>query len=563
MAKRFADSQITRENHRENDSDSDEDSTAHSVASAAVMSKRKIAMPKRKMAATFNRQPEPAKELSNASGGAFGFLKSSVSNNEDDKNAKLKALNLQFKDKINSFVNQDPCADLSPVLDKYKTFMLSIGTAQPAAPSNEPKPAKKEEKEAESSSDEETSVKVEGPKFTINTKPPTSDSVFSFGAKREQKKDDSDSDSDAVEIKGPQFSFSGTVKSDVFKLPASTKPKESETQGGEPKVNDSSVKPAFTFGNGVSTVKDTKEKPAFSFGASKEATNGKPTFTFGTAKEEKKEKPKFDFSFGSAAKNNTTAGTAEKPSFSFKFGAEKENKDEQAEKTSAPSFSFGKTSQVVEDKSEAKPAFSFGAPNSTNAPSFTFGKAKTDEKASADDASKASNGFKFSLPFGQKAPEPAPPANNSEAGKDMTASAPADEGQSEKEKPEESKPMDLQNGEEEETPLFTQRSKLMTFDPETKAYDSRGVGEMKLLQSKEDKSKIRFLCRSDGMGNILLNTRVIKDFSYTPLTAEAENLVKIPTIEADNKLYTYVVKFKQKADGRQFVKAIEDVKKDM
>lgn len=123
--------------------------------------------------------------------------------------------------------------------------------------------------------------------------------------------------------------------------------------------------------------------------------------------------------------------------------------------------------------------------------------------------------------------------------------------------------MDLQNGEEGENALFSQRSKLMIFNTETKAYDSRGVGEMKLLQSNEDKSKIRFLCRSDGMGNILLNTRVVKDFSYTPLTAENENLVKIPTIEADNKLVTYVVKFKQKADGRQFVKAIEDVKKDM
>lgn len=63
---------------------------------------------------------------------------------------------------------------------------------------------------------------MEGPKFTIDAKPPISDSVFSFGPKKEnRKKDESDSEND-IEIKGPEFKFSGTVSSDVFKLNPST-----------------------------------------------------------------------------------------------------------------------------------------------------------------------------------------------------------------------------------------------------------------------------------------------------------------------------------------------------
>lgn len=571
MAKRFADSQITRESHSENLSDSDEENSGHNVASAAVMSKRKIAMPKRKMAATFSNKPEAPLTASNAPTNAFGFLKGSSSSNDGDKNAKLKALNLQFKDKIVSFVDQDPCADLSPVFEKYKTYIQSIIAAEPqaSAPSTSDiklKPVEKKEEEPEVSSSDEDEVKIQGPKFTISTKPPTSDSVFSFGPKKQEKKDDSDSDSDAVEIKGPQFTFSGSVKSDVFKLPKATEQKEEQPNASKPKEEQSNaskpdVKPAFTFGNG-SDAEKTQEKPAFTFGASTSNASGKPSFTFEKPQEEKKDKPKFDFSFNSASKDNSAENGASKPSFSFKFGAGKENKDDKAEKSSVPSFSFGSSGKKEEPKKDVMPAFTFGSSNSSTAPSFTFGKPTANDNNTSE-SSKPSNGFKFSLPFGQKPVEQAPAALESANDNKTTAPEPASEEQKEDVKLEDSKPMDLQNGEEGENPLFTQRSKLMIFNSETKAYDSRGVGEMKLLQSNEDKSKVRFLCRSDGMGNILLNTRVVKDFSYSPLTAENENLVKIPTIEADNKLVTYVVKFKQKADGRQFVKAIEDVKKDM
>lgn len=610
MAKRFADSQITRETFKENDSGSDEDNSGHKLASAAVMSRRKIAMPKKKMTSFEKKQPEPLAKSAAAPSSTFSFLKKTkIPDGDSEKYAKMKALNLQFRDKITSFIDGDPCADLSPVCEKYRTFVQSLSAgnvpAKTASLESQKPVAQQKPVESQESSDEEESkeVKVEGPTFTINTKPPTSDSVFSFGAKKKAEETDH-SDNDSVEIKGPQFTFTGTVKSDVFKF-SSNKAKEATNAPSEPKAapavslkTTSSVdtpkdKPILSFGalgeskeneaastseeqkndKGVSkpnfdfsffangTPEAKKPSQSFTFSAGKGSENIKsdepaaPTFSFGKPSKDsgKTAETKSVFSFGKSNQESEKK-TEAKPAFSF--GKSSQESDKKAE--AKPAFSFGKPSQETDKKAEAKPVFSFGAPNSSTAPSFTFGKPEATEKQnkSPEDLYGSKSGFKFALPFEKRPTE-------SEVDKNKDSIEPPAEETTENIPQEESKPIDLQNGEEDETRLFCQRSKLMIFNPDTKSYDSKGVGEMKLLQSKEDKSKIRFLCRSDGMGNILLNTRVLKDFTYSPLTAENENLVKVPTIEADNKLVTYVVKFKQKADGRQFVKAIEDVKKDL
>lgn len=607
MAKRFADSQITRETFKENESGSDEETSGHKTASAAVMSKRKIAMPKRKIASFQSKQQTLVNEIGQPAN-PFSFAKNVATPAGDgEKFAKLKALNLQFKEKILSFIEKDPCADFSPVCKKYEVFIKTLHTApekSTQAKVDTPKPLE----DQDSSEDEGKEVKIEGPKFTISSKPPTSDSVFCFGAKKAAEKDESDSDSDAVEIKGPQFTFSGTVKSDVFKLPTPAN-KENGTDTNKAESVESKTKSAFSFGGSTSSNtttntpkfnfsgaavhqndksaaipeqqkddKDTKEsKFDFSFGANKESSNEtaetkKPfSFAFNSAPQEKKDETKVDaatpsfsfskpiqtqekkvdakssFSFGKPSETQEQK-TETKPAFSFGKSA-----DDKAE--SKPAFSFGKSS---EDKAQSKPAFSFGALNSSSAPSFTFGKPEVqkDENKVPEGGFGAKDGFKFALPFEKK-------AAGTEADKKPEVVTPSTEEPTDNVPQGESKPIELQNGEEGETPLFSQRSKLMIFNAETKNYDSKGVGEMKLLQSKEDKTKVRFLCRSDGMGNILLNARIVKDFTYSPLTADNENLIKVPTIEADNKLITYVVKFKQKADGRQFVKTIEDAKKDL
>lgn len=778
MSKRGAGDQLTRENYS-NNSDEEEQKHNNIIASSEVMNKRKIAMPKRKMAFS-NKTISTASKDESSFASAFNFTKKakpSVTANDDETPAKLKALNEQFKSKIITVLASDACSDLSSLFSKYSQYINEInGTTNPkldgskttfsapltngfksaelvkpvetqlpssgfnfslnktSAETSETTipPVKKQEVEPKSSSESESEeeIKVEGPKFTINTAPIKSDSVFSFGPKKVVPKDDSDSESD-IEIKGPEFTFSGSVKSDVFKLKPNEKPVEPVEPveksnnifniGQEKKPEDDKMVPSFSFGiKKTEENNDNKpnEKPAFTFGQSSttpvtkpsfggsfakpmetssndksetktptsafsfnkpaqtkeaEATPDKPTSAFNflskqvptSAVNKEEKKPAFSFapasnpttttapsfSFGTktteTTKDNSVFGLAtssqadnkkenetpvsasgqlatteeKKPAFtfaqtnsvskpSFNFG---QTKDVESKENNKPSFTFGKpvTSDVTEkvdtkpsfsfgqptsstssteDKSVPKPSFSFGQPTSTSSitadktdskPSFSFGINNTSAPAPsfsfgkpADNSTTASTnpsgGFKFSLPFEQKT-TPATTENakdeddksESQPKQENTTTATDNEPKDDIADTETSTPVDLQNGEEDEIKLFAQRAKLMVFNPETKKYDSQGVGEMKLLQKKEDKTKIRLLCRSDGMGNILLNTAVVKSFNYTPLVAEKEEMVKTPTVGADGKLTTYIVRFKQKADGRSFIKSIEDAKKDM
>lgn len=767
MSKRGAGDQLTRENYN-NNSDEEEQQHNNIMASSEVMNKRKIAMPKRKMAFS-NKMKSTASKDESSFANAFSFTKKATPTDasiKDEKPAKLKALNEQFKSKIITSLDSDACADLSPMFTKYaqyfneingttsnnttqatfnspfanvsKTvetvkptetklpsqgFTFGLNKTAPETPKIAVPPVKKPETSSSPESESDDEVKVEGPKFTINTAPIKSDSVFSFGPKKMVPKDDSDSESD-IEIKGPEFTFSGSVKSDVFKL----KPKEKETESvdkpknifktpQEKKPEEDKKAPSFSFG--VKKIDEKKEKPAFTFGQSSStpatkpslgfsfnkpteastddktetktstssfsfnktaesketASTSKPTSAFNfllkpasteLSTDDKKAEKKPSFPFAPISSSNTTAA----PSFSFGIKTTEENEDKplfglapseqddnkkenekpmsafgqppstneenkpsfafgQATSNSKPSFSFGQTSND-KSKEESKPSFTFGQTTtsasttenkSDSKPSFTFGQtvASTEEKSdvkpsfavgksastasTSDDKTKPSfnfginmdsapapsfsfgkpaensttsaatpsGGFKFSLPFEQKtAPVTSEGDKKEEESKierkitqQTSATAADNEPKDANTDHDASTPIDLQNGEEDETKLFAQRAKLMIFNPETKKYDTQGVGEMKLLQNKTDKSKIRLLCRSDGMGNILLNTSVVKTFNYTPLVAEKEEMVKTPTVGADGKLTTFIVRFKQKADGRSFIKCIEDAKKDM
>ncbi|CAI4046864.1 hypothetical protein SKDZ_12G3620 [Saccharomyces kudriavzevii ZP591] len=710
MAKRVADAQIQRETYDSNESD-DDMTPSTKVASSAVMNRRRIAMPKRRMAF------KPfAPAASDESKTASSFTFSKQENNSGTKadndqttqyNSKLKALNLQFKSKIDELVSGEPLADLRPFFTKYELYIKNILEVSEESTENSKKSIQEDDNKSSrveediksSDSSSEGEIKVEGPTFTIDTKAPTSDSVFSFGPKKEKlKKDESDSESD-VEIKGPEFKFSGTVSSDVFKLNANTdkNEKKSETNAkpislpsaaeqttdknsfpsvGSTKENENkndnvkssfnfgtgavvdsqNAKPSFVFGQtaakpfqekGFSTFgfaksentndansdsnsktessgdgNDTKPsfafsipsknpdaaKPSFTFGASTSPSGtAKPALSFGSAKSPKREtnmndgdhiveKPAFNlvssidnekkgenkedakpfFSFGKANGNES------KSSDNSAFSSESGNGNDKKEKTK-PAFSFGASASTdsntgskpsafifgssiaTSSTEDAKKPFSFGAASSNGTPSFSFGKATTKSPPSSSTSptpSIPSTGFKFSLPFEQKVGQAATDEIVEEstikaAGSDLQGASKADTAS------EESKPMDLQNGEENEVALFSQRAKLMTFNVETKSYDSKGVGEMKLLRVKNDPSKVRLLCRSDGMGNILLNATVVDSFKYEPLAPGNENLIKTPTVTADGKLITYIVKYKQKEEGRSFMKAIEDAKKEM
>ncbi|QEU61974.1 Nup2 [Kluyveromyces lactis] len=650
MSKRFAGSQMTREGlengHSNNVSDDETPFDKPAIASESVMSTRKIAMPKRKMGG-FTTGDKP---------NMFKAIKDDKKPQGANLNEKLTALNVQFKNKINSTLESDPVADISFLFDKYKTYSqqlrseaktngaanapstssFTFGTTSAnmekpknpfALPAEVSKPTitvteerlqdKKEQIEINSDSDseeEKLAVNVEGPKFVLTKKPTTSDPPFSFGGNK-RKEPDSDSDSE-IEIKGPQFTFSGTVSSGAFTLPKNdasrteeSEPAEKPTdnkpasifgnssqskpifppfesapsieknEGSKPAVpafgsnktnNDNSSSPfSFSFSNNKDSAKESENKkdeakPASSFGtfsAPAPSADSKPSFSFSAPVQSttsaNKDLSKPSFTFGAMGKENSN-DEAKKPSFTFGTSTTSEKPSE----SSKPSFTFGKASagstpftfgkQETDKKDEKKPTFTFGATAASTVPAFSFGANKSEEAPPQGD----STGFKFSLPFASS-------ATTSDKDTTKEASEKNSEDASAEAQEEPSKALNLSNGEENEILLFSQRAKLMIFNTETKAYDSRGVGELKVLQNKEDNTKARILCRSDGMGHILLNTSIIKSFSYEALDPNNENLVKCPAVKAEGGLDTFVVKVKQKADGRKLVQAIKDAQSPM
>lgn len=722
MSKRFAGSQMTREGLENGDSRSGSDDETGmekpKIASESVMSTRKIAMPKRKMG-NFNTGEKPNMFKLMKNNNTNVGIKFQEKDTTADTNEKIAALNLQFKSKIVATLDSDPVADLSLLFDKYKTYLQSLKPTKvsasetpkfgatsgftneetkdkpkaddkpkPAFAFNKPadsksnlsstpvQPAKKVETKAESESDSDDekkpAVSVEGPKFVLSKKPTTSDPPFSF-QKKKRREPSSDSDSE-VEVKGPQFTFTGTLSSKTFQLPkteqSNTTAEESKKKdvpasifgnsssrpspefGSKPETDSSGTKPTFpSFGSIKSDSGNTTAAPtsqfSFSFGGANKDTktenastictseaqkngdsNSKPSLSFpvpsssteNTKQEDKEQvKPSFtfgapaqtnatstesskpSFTFGAPAKTNDTSTESSKPSFtfgaaakadtstdsskpSFTFGAAAKNNT--STDSSKPSFTFGTVNNDKKNNDSSKPSFTFGSNQSNTTASFTFGKQDTEKKdekkptftfgSSAAPAVPAfsfgakkeentqmqdsSSGFKFSLPF---APTTSSADSDSAKKHDEQKSTDNNTEEAAKEEEEPSKALNLTNGEENENLLFSQRAKLMIFNSETKAYDSRGVGEFKILQSKEDKSKARLLCRSDGMGHILLNTSVVKSFSYEALDPNNENLVKCPVVNPEGGLDTYVIKVKQKADGRKLIQAIKDAQQQM
>ncbi|SCU77399.1 LAFA_0A01552g1_1 [Lachancea sp. 'fantastica'] len=470
-------------------------------------------------------------------------------------------------------------------------------------------------------SDSESDVEIKGPSFSFkpSAASATAKPVFKFSS-GESRKSSTDNIGDAETInattkQAPKFSFGASSKpfgstekptsvSDTssseqppkasfgFAQPSKNLNTSTETQeaktpsfsfgantAAKSDSNGVKSKPAFSFGQTASTANTEKaaEKPAFKFGASNTSVNSddtvkKPSFAFGAstasgekaeetptketekASGEKTEKPSFSFGFSASSNDSATSGSngnnlsSTKPA-PFSFGSTP-GSDESTKPKPKPSFVFGQKSETQQSEVEKpKPSFTFGSANTSSAPSFTFGKP-------AEVKETPSSGFKFSLPFSSASASTEISNNTKEPQPENTVAT-------ELQPEEETKTMTMTNGEEGEALLFSKRAKLLLVNPDTKGYDSKGTGELKLLQDKDDKTKVRILCRSDGMGHVLLNTSVVKAFQYVPADAERENFVKCPVVNGEGKLENYVLQVKQKADGRQLCKSIKEAQDGM
>lgn len=492
---------------------------------------------------------------------------------EVDKMTKFKAINFNFSQKVSDSIKEDPQCDLSKACEKYleyaKEALTSSSTpesketppvketpfknfkpqlSKPAAPVSNSfeqlkklKPASEKPSITELPTSDEESEKpeIKGPQFTLSNKPVAKKPAFVFGAalaKKQAAEKDSD-ESDVEEPKGPTFTFGGQVKDPVFKL---EKKEEVVTTEVEPKPAE---KPKFTFNLGDN--KKEESTPAASEGASTfkfNLNNTKPEerqpastlFNFGAKDDQPKSVPTFNF--GKPAES--------KPASTFSFG-----KPADSDANPIPTFSFNKP------KDETKPAaFSFGKPQQSENTS-AFGTAKTfsfdkKEESNKVQGSLPTSNFKFSLPFNQTKAEEQP--------KEEQAPVEGDE--------EKQEPLKLDENEEQtENLLYSQKAQLKVYQPENKEspYTTKGVGMFKILQSKEDSKKYRFLLRTEGMGNIILNTYIISAMTYEQIP-QRKKTIKMPIFNNETKkLETYLLTVKTEEDANEIIKVIENAQANM
>lgn len=613
MAKRGAEEQITKDNLNLQGNDTDE---VHgpSYASADVIAKRRILKPKGKSLSGSKSSPQFHFSATSKNG--------TISSGVDvDKNLRLKALNLRFVEAVKS-TEGGQLADYRSIAHKYIEYYSSIETGESSSlnstsstfktkeasaadkietekknpfanisfgkPAITPKQVQKSEKNVSVDSDgdsdtedEKKKVRIEGPKFTLTSKPTIKKSPFSFGPKPAKKVNDDSSDSE-IEIKGPSFTFNKVIKDPVFNV-------KSESTGQAQDANVEKID--STKKNETKDQASHSTKSTFSFGSKMESTSNTPTFQFGStaqSKDKPSEEPPFQF-----GKTNAESAQSNPP---FQFG----NKGSQSN-DSKPIFQFG-SSEAVDERNaplsstqpkQAKQAFLFGSigmgalvgssstllgQSSQTMPLSTLpfggpGNENSDKPALGSSSGSASTLFfgtsNNSVPFGSKI------ASTSSLGQSKTGSSTpsfvtgaqtdnildvskgadlvAEEDSGAQFTPVASlgtEKVDTSNsGEEGEQILFQRKSKLMLLDVQNKEnpYTNMGIGELKVLKGENGKSRI--LMRADGGLRVLLNVSLLKDITYT--TIGNGSLVRVPAVGDSGVLQTYVLKVKTPIDGKE------------
>lgn len=583
--KRAADEQMDSYNFQNFD-DEDDEVPVQSKASAEVLAKRKILKPRSRLAGRnpaniprpaqtssfgFNFQPMQKTVETNNSNPFSSFAKpeenkvnpfsafaptsltttntsTSATTNTivsipSDDASKIKALNDNFYNKITAEKNLNPLADFTPILTKYINYIDEINNNKPIEPKQiENKPEIKALPSSEFNKPSfsfGTDIKPIEPTFSFN-KPTASVPVPApvpasapIPAKSVSPDviavDEDESSDDEIKVEGPTFTLAKppTTTDSVFKL-SDAKPSALSTSTG----------PSFTFAsNGKKFDNPFKLTPATKPEAVKEEPKEEP-------KEAPKETPKPTFLFGEVQKNEPT-----KPAFSFNF--------KPAEPTEKPSFSlptkpaFGST-----EGEKPKIEFNFSKPATSDKPTFSFGSNATPAPSFGGNATPAPS-FGGASSFSFNFSKPAAAATTTE--------------ETAEDKPDEEEPkvqfkavaklqedkVEEKTGEEDEELLYTKRSKIQKFDKEKNSYESKGLGDLKVLLNKSNK-KARILVRADGSNRVILNVPILKEFKYEKISPKG-NLIKIPIVE-DGKLETYLSQVKTGEDGTNLLEALDKAK---
>uniref|UniRef100_A0A1A9WPQ8 E3 SUMO-protein ligase RanBP2 n=1 Tax=Glossina brevipalpis TaxID=37001 RepID=A0A1A9WPQ8_9MUSC len=118
--------------------------------------------------------------------------------------------------------------------------------------------------------------------------------------------------------------------------------------------------------------------------------------------------------------------------------------------------------------------------------------------------------------------------------------------------------VEVNTGEENEIVLFEHRAKLLRFDKKAGEWKEKGLGNIKLLQDKDDIHKLRLLMRREQVHKLCCNQRVYKDTAFTYMKNSETALSWAGQDFSDNELVAEMltVRFKTPEVCKQFHKAI-------
>lgn len=125
--------------------------------------------------------------------------------------------------------------------------------------------------------------------------------------------------------------------------------------------------------------------------------------------------------------------------------------------------------------------------------------------------------------------------------------------------------VEVNTGEENEIVLFEHRAKLLRFDKEAGEWKERGLGNIKLLQDKDDVNRVRLVMRREQIHKLCCNQRIYKDTSFKYAKNSQTALSWAGQDFSENELVTEMltVRFKLPETCKQFLEAIQNAQAKM
>ncbi|KAL9896692.1 E3 SUMO-protein ligase RanBP2-like [Glossina fuscipes fuscipes] len=123
--------------------------------------------------------------------------------------------------------------------------------------------------------------------------------------------------------------------------------------------------------------------------------------------------------------------------------------------------------------------------------------------------------------------------------------------------------VEVNTGEENEIVLFEHRAKLLRFDNKAGEWKERGLGNIKLLQDKDDINKLRLLMRREQVHKLCCNQRVNKDTAFTYMKNTALSWAGQDFSDNELVVEMLTVRFKTPEVCKQFLKALNEAQDRM